>query len=69
MCRRLRPDARIWPLLRRHACKSLEHSEHPENYAPKSELLEIDLSAQGLEFTDEVEDGGVLALEAETLHG
>ena len=33
------------------------------------ELLEVDLAAEGLEVGDHVEDGGVLALEAEALHG
>ena len=33
------------------------------------ELLEIHFAPQGLEFGDHVEDGGVLALEAQALHG
>ncbi len=32
-------------------------------------LLEVDLAAKTLELCDHVEDGGVLALEAEALHG
>ena len=33
------------------------------------ELLEVHLSAQGLELSDHVEDGGVFAFEAQALHG